>query len=354
MNCESLRQFLIEHRYPDFRYKQILHGVFHDHVREYDDISTLPNELRVQLQDVVPLLPFRIMQIHISQKNDAVKALFVLSDGAIIESVLISPKPGYWSACISSQVGCAMACAFCATGKKGFTRNLTVDEITSQVLFWQQYLKKENISGSFANIVYMGMGEPFANWDNVKQSIDVLTDPEMFAFPKRGIAVSTSGIAAGIRKFADTCSQINLALSLHFATNEKRSQYMPINDGFDLDVLRDALQYYFAKNKRKVFIEYIMLAGINDSKNDAHALVHYLRSIDHPQLLHVNLIRYNDIGSDFIPSMLETVKKFKNTIERAHIPCTIRKSLGDDVHGACGQLAGHAQTTQKASRSRGR
>jgi adenine C2-methylase RlmN of 23S rRNA A2503 and tRNA A37 len=324
-----------------------LQGVFRDHVSGYDEISTLPIALRTNLENAVPLLPFRVMQINISRSGDAIKAILILNDNAIIETIIISAKPGHWSACISSQVGCAMACAFCATGKQGFKRNLTADEIASQVLFWKQYLQKENISGSFANVVYMGMGESFANWDNVKRSIDALTDSNTFAFPKRGIAVSTSGIATGIKKFADSCPQINLAISLHFATNEKRSQYMPVNQGFDLDVLRNALQYYLAKNTRKVFIEYIMLDKINDTKSDAQALIRYLHSLQYPQLLHVNLIRYNDIGCNFSPSEPETVKKFKIAIEKAHIPCTIRKSVGEDVHGACGQLAGHAHCVKK-------
>ncbi|MFA5986068.1 MAG: 23S rRNA (adenine(2503)-C(2))-methyltransferase RlmN [Parcubacteria group bacterium] len=341
MNITQLSTYLSEHKHPDFRRKQIIKGIVQDGCATYAEITTIPRALQEELLRNVPILPFTVVKIHASQDGRAIKALLQLTEGKhMIETVLISPKPQMWSACISSQVGCAMGCAFCATGKLGLVRNLTTDEITSQVLLWRQYLKQHNIIDTFANIVYMGMGEPFMNWKNVKESIDILTDKDLFGFANRGLSISTSGIVSGIMDFADTCPQINLAISLHFVSDAKRTKYMPVNNGYDLSQLRHALQYYLSKNKRKIFIEYIMLKGINDTPEDARLLAQYVASIGHMQLLHINLIRYNAIGENFSPSERETVKKFQSIMQKAHIPCTIRKSVGDDISGACGQLAG--------------
>jgi 23S rRNA (adenine(2503)-C(2))-methyltransferase len=341
MNITQLSTYLSEHKHPDFRRKQIIKGIVQDGCATYAEITTIPRVLQEELLINVPILPFTVVKIHASQDGRAIKALLQLTeDKRMIETVLISPKPHMWSACISSQVGCAMGCTFCATGKLGLVRNLTTDEITSQVLLWRQYLKQYHITGTFANIVYMGMGEPFMNWKNVKESIDVLTDETLFGFAKRGLSVSTSGIVPGIMDFADTCPQINLAISLHFASDAKRTKYMPVNNGYNLSQLRQALQYYLSKNKRKIFIEYIMLKGINDTLEDARLLAQYIASIGHMKLLHINLIRYNTIGENFSSSEREVVKKFQLIMQKAHIPCTIRKSVGDDISGACGQLAG--------------
>lgn len=341
MDITYLSHYLAEHRYPAFRAKQIIKGIIQDGHAAYTDITTIPRDLQEKLSHEVPVLPFTVITVHTSHDGRAMKALCQLTDGGhMIETVLISPKPNMWSACISCQVGCAMGCAFCATGKLGLKRNLTVDEITSQVLFWRQYLKKQKIVGTCDNIVYMGMGEPFMNWKNVRESINILTDKTIFGFSNRGLSVSTSGVVPGIKDFADTCPQVNLAISLHFASDQKRAIYMPVNTGYDLSALRDALQYYLSKNKRKIFIEYIMLKGINDTPEDARLLAQYVSSIGHMQLLHINLIRYNAIGENFIPSDRDTVKTFQSVMQQMHIPCTIRKSVGDDISGACGQLAG--------------
>lgn len=340
MNIDQLYEFLETNAYPKYRADQAVRAVFVDGVDSFLDVAQLPKDIREKLHEEVPLLPFKVLRVYISQNKDAIKALFKLEDGNIIESVLISPKPGHWSACISCQVGCAMACSFCATGKIGIRRDLSIDEITSQVLFWKQYLRREKIAGEFYNIVYMGMGEPFMNWNNVKKSIDIFSDEKLFNFSCRKISVSTSGVVPGIKKFTDEYPQVNLAISLHFSTNKKRSEYMPVNKGYDMEQLKDALQYYFSKNNRKIFIEYIMLSGINDSANDANELVNYLKKIGSLHLLHVNLIRYNAIGKGFAPATKNATHAFQNILHRTHIKCTIRKSIGDDIQGACGQLAG--------------
>lgn len=340
MDSKKLADLLIKNNIPAYRLKQIQKAIFSEAQDSFLNISSLPIELRHVLEKEIKILPFEIKTVLVSQDNRAIKALLLLEDGNLIETVLISPKPDVWSACISSQAGCALGCLFCATGKGGFKRNLTTDEITSQILFWRQYLKNNKIEGNFSNIVYMGMGEPFLNWENVKKSIQELTDPELFAFRNRGIAVSTAGVADKIGEFMETFPQANLAISLHFADNAKRSQFMKVNKLHDLNKLKEALKNYLAKNNRRIFIEYILMDKVNDAKADALKLAKFLKEINTAKLLHVNLIRYNSIGFGLNPSSPETTQKFKETLKKEGITVTIRKSLGADISGACGQLAG--------------
>jgi len=226
------------------------------------------------------------------------------------------------------------------TGKGGFKRNLTAEEITDQILFWKQYLKKNKINGNFSNIVYMGMGEPFLNWEEVKKSVEDLINPKLFNFGSRSISISTVGIKGGIEKYLAEFPQVNLAISLHFADNEMRSQYMPVNKSYDLEDIKKDLQEYFKKSKRKVFIEYIMFEGLNDEIKDADKLMEYLKSIGNSYLLHVNLISYNETFGEFKSSSKNKIEKFKDYLLQNKINATIRKSLGTEIAGACGQLAG--------------
>ena len=344
MNNKKLEKLILENNIPKYRLSQIQKAIFVDAQNSFLNISNLPLELRTVLDKEIEILPFKIKTILVSKDNRAIKALLTLGDGNLIETVLISPKPDVWSACISSQVGCALGCLFCATGKSGFKRDLTVDEITSQVLFWRQYirtnLKTTNENLKFENIVYMGMGEPFLNWENVQESILELTDPKLFGFRNRSIAVSTAGIADKIEDFANTFPQANLAISLHFADNTKRSEFMKINKLHDLNKLKLALKNYLLKSNRRVFIEYILMDKVNDSKEDALKLAKFLKEINNDKMLHVNLIRYNSIGFGLNPSSPEITQKFKDTLKKAGVTVTIRKSLGADISGACGQLAG--------------
>lgn len=340
MDVRKLADFLKKEGEPAFRFKQICKGVFEDGISSFLDISTISKVLREKLDNEIPVLPFSPSEILVSRNKNTIKALLKLEDGNLVETVLLSPKEGSWSACISSQVGCALKCAFCATGKAGFTRDLSSDEITSQVLFWKQYLLKNNLPGQFSNIVYMGMGEPFLNWENVKESLEILIDEKFFNFASRNISVSTVGIVDTMEKFAEAFPQVNLAISLHFADDKKREQYMPVNKRYGLSDLHSFLKGYFKKSSRKVFIEYILLAGINDKREDAFKLAVFLKSIGKMQMLHVNLIRYNSIGEDLASSSKEVAKTFKETLEAERVHATIRKSMGEDIQGACGQLAG--------------
>ncbi len=242
-----------------------------------------------------------------------------------------------------------MGCKFCATGKIGFKRNLTAEEITDQILFWRQYLKRQESKNLLAasptshvtNVVFLGMGEPFLNWKNVSQSIKILTDKNLFGFSSRSISVSTCGIVGGVKEMAKEFPQVNLAISLHFADDEKRNAYMPINKKENLGILKKALQEYFKIAKRKVFLEYIMLENINDSKEDAKMLADYIKSIGFSHLLHVNLIRYNLVHEDFRSSSKSKIYAFKKELGKYKVNSTIRKSLGEEIKGACGQLAVH-------------
>lgn len=338
MNIQELEKILKQYNQPKFRLEQIKKAVYQDGVSSFVEISTLSKELRETLDKETSMLSFSVEKVLQSQDGQSIKALLKLRDGNLMETVLLSPKPGIWSACISCQVGCPMGCDFCATGKLGLIRNLTAEEITDQILFWRQYLKTTN--QKLSTIVYMGMGEPFANWEEVKKSLEILTDKNLFGFGSRSISVSTSGITDGIEKLAENFPQVNLAVSLHFADPQKRSRFMPVNRSFDLDKLKKALQKYLQKTNRKIFIEYVMLAGINDSQKDAEILVKYLRSIGNPHLLHVNLIRYNQTPGSLAPASKLKTQDFKNYIRQNEINVTIRKSLGGEIQGACGQLAG--------------
>ena len=377
MDSKELGKLLKERDEPKFRLEQIKKAIFQDGVFSFAEISTISKELREALDAEIKILSFVPKKVLAAQDGQSIKALLKLQDGNLIETVLISPKPGFWSACISCQVGCAMGCRFCATGKMGFIRNLTAEEITDQILFWKQYLRKYQIQNrksqinpkskiqnskignchrlggvptrrenleignyDISNVVYMGMGEPFMNWPEVRQSLKDLTDPNLFGFGARSISVSTSGIGEGIENFGKEFPQIKLAISLHFASDEKRSKFMPVNKKYNLQKLKKALQKYFENSSRKFFIEYIMLEGINDSRGDALELVSFLKSIGKPQLLHINLIRYNTTSEDLRPSSGNATQKFKNYLLQNNINATIRKNLGSEIQGACGQLAG--------------
>jgi 23S rRNA (adenine2503-C2)-methyltransferase len=373
MNLEKLEKFLKDNNQPKFRLDQIRKAIFEDGVSRLSEISTLPKDLRDKLEKEMKILSFNVEKVLVSKDGQSVKALFKIpchSERAerveesnrsseirsfaeadqddkyyYIESVLISPKPNDWSACISVQVGCPLGCLFCATGKMGFTRNLTAEEITDQVLFWKQLLKRNDYNLQTTNyqlndIVFMGMGELFLNWENVSQALRNLIDKNIFNFASRSISVSTAGIPDGIRNLAEEFPQINLAISLHFGDQEKRKMYMPIAKKYELAEIKKAIEDYFSKTNRKIFIEYVMLDGINDNQKDLEDLVAFIKSIEKNYLLHVNLISYNSTSDEFNSSSNNKIHNFKNELLQNKISCTIRKAHGSDIAGACGQLAG--------------
>lgn len=346
MDLNKLEKFLKNNSQPKFRLEQIKKAVYQDGVFSFLEISNIPLDLRKILEKEINMLSFEVEKVLVSKDKRSIKALLKLSDGNKIETVLLSPRPGDWTACISSQAGCPLGCAFCATGKMGFKRNLTAEEITDQILFWKNYpqlkakSQKLKVVNNVSNIVYMGMGEPFLNWKEVKKSVEDLINPKLFNIGSRSISISTVGVKGGIENFLSDFPQVNLAISLHFADNEMRSQYMPADKAYNLNDIKNDLKKYFQKSKRKVFMEYIMFNGINDNPKDAKKLVNYLNSIGNSYLLHVNLISYNSVNSIFKSSPKEKIIAFRNFLLRNKINATIRKSLGSEIQGACGQLAG--------------
>jgi 23S rRNA (adenine2503-C2)-methyltransferase len=237
--------------------------------------------------------------------------------------------------CVSSQIFCALGCKFCATGANTFKRNLTTQEIIEQVLFVSRYLKHNE--EKVTNVVYMGMGEPFLNYNNVEESIKILNDENYFGIGARHITVSTSGIVPKIYKFIQLGLQIRLAISLHASNDKLRSKLMPINKKYPLKDLIKATDDFSKKTNKKVSFEYVLIKNINDSPKDAKELVNLLKG----KLAHVNLLIYNPHEfANFKKPDIKTVKKFKQILDEAEIECSIRKSMGDDISGACGQLSG--------------
>lgn len=286
-----------------------------------------------------PLPSSTLHRLDASRDGRARKALLALRDGKMVETVLLRPSPNRWTACISSQVGCAVACTFCATGLMGFTRDLDPEEITDQVLFWRTYLKGEGLESRFFNVVYMGMGEPFACYDAVAESLRILLDPKRFGMGSSRIAVSTSGIAPKIVAFGRDFPRVRLALSLHAASDALRSRLVPMNKAYDLAKLAHAMQMYLRETGRKVFFEYVLLKGENDGPEDAAALARWLDGLGPRELLHVNLIVFNPTDTPHKPTNEADARRFQREILAAGFKATVRQNLGQDIAGACGQLA---------------
>jgi len=329
MNLEKLITVLADQ--PKFRFKQAFKAIFVDLISDWNDNTTLPISLRDVLNVECPL--GIKSEIFGSKNNETTKALITLQDNAKIETVLMKHEDGRATACVSSQVGCPLGCNFCATGKMGYKRNLQISEIIEQVLFWQRYLHSGG--DRVTNVVYMGMGEPFLNYNNVIESIKLINDKEGSNIGARRISVSTCGLINEINKFAKEKMQINLAISLHAPNDKLRSKLMPINNKDPLPKLMSAVKKYVDSRSRQVMFEYLMIAGVNDSKQNAKELVKIMK---HP-LYVVNLIRYNETGK-YKASPSDVIRKFKDILLRSGIKVTQRHSFGIDIKAACGQLAG--------------
>ena len=327
---------------PAYRWKQTKKAIFKDLITDWNEATVLPKNIREKLQKEVPLeIDAEILS---SKDKRSIKACIKLEDGLSIETVLMKHTDKRNTVCVSSQVGCPLGCLFCVTGKMGFQRNLNESEIVEQVLFFARLLKKsaqgESASGGkkITNIVFMGMGEPFLNWENVKKAINIINDDqEGFGIGARKISISTAGIIERIEKLADEYPQINLAISLHAPDDKLRGKLMPVNKKYPLSKILKIVDEYVKKTNRKVMFEYVMLENINDSERQAQELA---KLIKHP-LYMVNLIAYNPNGK-FQPSSPEKIKKFKTILETAGIFTTQRYRFGTDIEAACGQLAARA------------
>lgn len=350
MNLENLDKILEGE--PKYRKIQVNEAIFKDLIEDWDNALNLPLNLREKLKKECPLRieasPLEIKgEIKKSgEDNKTVKAVIVLRDSLKIETVLMRHKGKEGkkrnTVCVSSQVGCPLKCVFCATGGMGFKRNLTKWEIMEQVLFFARFLKNQD--ERITNIVFMGMGEPFLNYENVLSAIRILNDEKGLNIAARKISVSTCGIVPGIEKLAEENSpskqsevglQINLAVSLHAPNNAVRDKLMPINKEYPLEKVLEAVQKYIKKTSRKVMFEYVLLKDINDTKECADELAKIMNN----PLYFINLIVYNSAGIKGIePSPLENIKKFKKILESAGAQFSERYRFGRSVKAACGQL----------------
>jgi len=340
MNLVRIENFFKENSIPAFRLNQIRDAVYKQYATDWEEIKTLPADLRASLAEKEGcLLSISPEEILVSQNHDAIKFCFRLRDGHKIEGVLMNILPEKWALCLSTQVGCAVRCAFCATGKRGLRRNLSPEEITDQFVFAADHLKKLN-GCKIHSVVFMGMGEPFLNYNSVAEAIRIITSPELIGLGRRHVSVSTSGHVPGIRAFAKEFPQCNLAFSLHAADDVLRTDLVPLNARYPLSQVAKALQDYIAATHRKVFIEYVMLDGVNSSRSMPDKINDYLRTISAPKYFTINLIPYNRTGGPFRAPAPERMQIFQGLLQELGWEVTIRKSLGDDIAGACGQLAG--------------
>lgn len=323
---------------PAFRLKQAKKAIFKDSIENWDEATTLPQNLREKLARNCPINQLTIKQLLISADNQTTKALFILNDDSKIETVLMRHEDDRRTVCVSSQAGCAMNCQFCATGQQGFKRNLMSGEIIDQVLFFARLLKKskERVSG----VVFMGMGEPFLNYNNVLEATRVLNSKDGLNIGARHISISTCGITEGIEKLAKENLEVNLAFSLHAPTNELRQKLMPINKKYPIEKVLSSVDAYIKKTKRRVMFEYLMINNVNDSPAHVKELAVVLKKLKN-RLFFVNLISFNPVGhSEFKPSSSDAIKKFKEVLESHGITCTQRYRFGKEIKAACGQLVG--------------
>jgi len=347
LSLPELKSLLVQWNEPPYRGEQIWKGIYQNFWKDPKDFSVLPLGLRNKLSVFFEFTPLRPIVALRSKDGETSKTLFRLQDGKAIETVLMKYEPSASSPvghsqgsrkkrhtlCISTQVGCAMGCVFCATGQMGFQRHLTSGEIIAQVMYFvhQLFLQREEIT----NIVVMGMGEPFHNYDNTMSAIDQLNDSEGFNFGARRFTISTVGLIPVIRQFTCEKRQVNLAISLHAATNDLRTTMLPVNKRYPLDELLEACRDYTVATGRRITLEWALVNGINDTVDQANILSTKLKGM----LVHVNAIPLNPTsGFDGKVSTNKKAKEFKDTLVMSGIPCTIRVKRGNDIKAGCGQL----------------
>ena len=333
MTVDEIAQDLKDNGEKAFRAKQIYEWLWMKSAASFDDMTNLSKDLREWLNTHYCINRITIASKQISNDR-TIKVAFKLHDGYEVEGVLI-PTESRMTACVSSQVGCSLSCKFCATGYLKRMRNLEAAEIYDQVVMIKE-LAAEHYDMPLSNIVYMGMGEPLLNYANVLRSIDHITSEKGLGMSPKRITVSTAGIAKMIKKLADDEVRFNLALSLHAANDEKRSQIMSINDANNLPVLKEALQYYYAGTKNRVTFEYCVFDNFNDSLEDARELWEFTKHVP----AKVNLIEYNPIDmADFVNTEADKLDAFAEFLEKKNVVVNVRRSRGKDIDAACGQLA---------------
>ena len=337
MTLADLQAWVTERGLPAYRAKQIQGGIFRRLAPSFAELTDLPAALRHDLSETATIGQLIVEREVSDQASRTTKSLFKLIDGALVESVLMGYEDEAGSrrhtVCLSSQVGCALGCTFCATGLMGWARDLSASEMVEQVLHFARRLRAAG--DHITNIVYMGMGEPFLNYDAVWKSIQVLTESSGFGLGARHLTVSTSGVVPAIRRFAEQGNQVGLAVSLHAADDELRSRLVPLNRRYPLAELIGVCREYIYATHRRVSFEYTMLAGVNDSQECADSLARLLRGL----LCHVNLIPWNRVeGMPYMPSSGPAILAFRDRLSEYGLPVTIRDTRGSRITAACGQL----------------
>jgi len=342
---DILRGLLVDE--PAFRIRQAEEALYLGRFASWADVTVFPKPIRERLASSLPWQTLSASVIRRGKEGDSWKALLRTEDGAALEAVLMRNARGHLTVCVSTQVGCAMGCAFCATGKMGLVRNLSADEIVDQVRFFRGYTRDYDIGREITNIVLMGMGEPFSNYEAVREALRVLSGSMSIGLSR--ITVSTVGIPSALSRMLEDplWPNVRLAISLHSADEDTRKKIMPSTpDGFLKDLVSFAHAYAkrFPERRRHLTLEYLLLSGVNDSDDDVRKLTKLAHRMDR---VRVNLIPYNATESGFSGSGRKTMERFREALDRSGVTVTVRKSRGGDIAAACGQLAGsgHRKTT---------
>ena len=328
---KDLQDYLEENHVKAFHARQIFRWIYDKRISDFDLMSDLSKDLIARMKEDFSISPLIVKDRQIS-KDGTQKFLFELEDQTLVESVLMIFDYGF-SACLSSQVGCNMGCSFCASGLLKKQRDLSAGEIVSQALMIQKQLDEDG--ERLGNIVVMGTGEPFDNYDNVMRAMSILNDPYGLQIGSRHISISTCGIVPGIRRFARENLQYNLAISLHAPNDELRNRLMPVNRAYPLKELFDALKEYSTLNNRRLTFEYLLLKGVNDSRKEADEIRDLLKGLN----AYINLSPYNKVSEkDFETSDDENALRFYDLLKKNSVAVTLRQKKGDDIDAACGQL----------------
>jgi 23S rRNA (adenine2503-C2)-methyltransferase len=333
LTINELQSSILEFGEKPFRAKQVYEWLWKKNVGHFNEMTNLSTQFRSLLESNYIIDKIKLDDQQISN-DKTIKCAFEVSPGNVVEGVLI-PTTNRTTACISSQVGCSLACTFCATGKLKLLRNLTAGEIVDQVVYLKNQAE-DRYQKPLSNIVYMGMGEPLLNYKNVLRSTEIITSDKGLGMSPKRITVSTAGIAKMIKQLGDDDVKFNLALSLHAANDEKRNKIMEINESNNLETLKDALIYFHEKTGSRVTFEYIIFQDFNDTLMDAKELAEFCKCVP----CKINIIEYNPIdGEPFKQASLEKVSAFANFLEERNLIVNVRRSRGKDIDAACGQLA---------------
>lgn len=324
VNITKLQAFLDTNKYPKYRFNQLTKNYYCGRYGAYSEMTDLPKSLRQELEANVPF--FSIVEDESLSSTKSTKSRLKLEDGSLIETVLMDYDE-WLTACVSCQVGCPLGCTFCATGKMGFKRNLTAEEIVDQILYWNHKFFPKYVG----RVVFMGMGEPFLNWDNLIEALKIIN--ESVGIGARKTSISTAGMVPKIKEFADLDIEINLAVSLHSLNQSVRSSIMPIAKQYPLPKLLEALTYYTKKTRRQIFLEYALIKDVNDSPKDLKLVTDLLKS---NKLFYLNLIPLNPVKGGLVPS--SKLAEFQKELDSLHLNYSVRQSIGGDIESACGQL----------------